>query len=116
MLAFDFLDCRERLAGSVVREQRVIRNDVSGFAARMPGRRAVAGTAAAGLHRPGRASPIPRHRGPAPATVNAVARILSPSALKPGSPVVSSTLGLLRFWSLPWPPVPTGKAFCAFRS
>ena len=38
------------------------------------------------------------------------------ACLKPGSPVVSLAVRLLRSRSIPWPPAPTGKVSCAFRS
>ena len=49
-------------------------------------------------------------------TVNAVARFPPSPCLKRGPPVVSSLGRLLRFRSIPWPPAPIGRAFCAFRS
>ena len=60
-----------------------------------------------------------RCRAPAdrPGTVNAVGEIPRPGLFETRlSRWYPRALGLLRFRSIPWPPAPTGKAFCAFRS
>jgi hypothetical protein len=53
---------------------------------------------------------------PVSGTVNAVGKFPRPRCLRPTDPMVSLAVVCRVFRSIPWPPAPTGRVFCAFRS
>ena len=95
--------------------QRMISGDVPSFDAGGIGSDHLKGSAATGTLLPV-VRPATQLQLIGSATVNVVGRFLNAASLKPGSAVVSSRYICCVFRSIPWPPVPTGKAFCAFRS
>jgi hypothetical protein len=100
---------RERLAASRPRMQRLIGDDVPALTARK----------VSPLARDARLAIVPRAPVPTPRSSG---RLTPFRESLPGSLETRFRGGilagrrLLRFRSIPWPPAPTGKAFCAFRS